>query len=295
MKSRYLVVWVLIACSIACGGSDQTRGPVVPSPFTPPASPSPAPPPPPPPGEVTYTVLDGWTREPVPGAVVIANGENTRTDAAGQVRLMTTPPTCLRVEVLAPGFLERSTCALPDITLWPVLDSADREATRRAAFGWHDTLSTTGRMIPVGVNLGANGSRPDVLQVWRAAADEIRELTQGRITFTFDVVGFLEGTILVTPGTAEHCEKSNLKPTETFGFCWDPRYGGDGYIVLADRFEDYVVARRVLASVLIGLHPAPGVFNDSAPAHDFSTFERKTLWMIGQQPGHVRWPDFDQF
>ena len=220
---RYVVACVLVACATACGGSDRPRDPAAPTTFnTPPPAPPPSPPPPPPPpGEVTYTVLDGWTREPVPGAVVNANGEQTRTDAAGLVRLFTTPPHCLRVQVLALGFLERSTCALPEITLWPIVNSDDREATRIAAFGYVDSITTTGRVMPIGVNLGAY--RPDVLRVWRAAADEIRELTSGGVIFNFDVVGFAEGTILVTPGSADGCAKSNLKPTETFGFCWDPR------------------------------------------------------------------------
>ena len=221
MVLRYLVICVLLACASACGGSDTTRGPAGPTTFN---TPPPAPPPPPPPGEVTYTVLDGWTREPVAGAVVNANGEQTRTDAAGHVRLFTTPPHCLRVEVLALGFLERSTCALPEITLWPIVNSDDREATRIAAFGYVDSITTTGRVMPIGVNLGAY--RPDVLRVWRAAADEIRELTSGGVIFSFDVVGFVEGTILVTPGSVDACAKSNLKPTETFGFCWDPRVLG---------------------------------------------------------------------
>jgi hypothetical protein len=240
-------------------------------------------------------MLDGWTREPVPGAVVNANGEQTRTDAAGQVGLLTSPPHCLRVQVLAPGFLDRSTCARPEITLWPVVNSDDREATRIAAFGYADSLTTSWRTMPIGVLMGANRSSPDVLRVWRAAADEIRELTAGAVRFDFDAVGYVEGAILLTQGSADACANSNPKPAETFGFCWDPRYWGDGYIVLADRFEDSVVARRVLASVVMYPHPAPGAMNQSQPAHDFSTFERKTLRMIGQRSGYVRWPDFDQF
>ena len=82
MKSRYVVACVLVACAPACRGPEPSRGPAVPTPVT---VPTPAPPPP---GEVTYTVLDGWTREPVPGAVVNANGEQTRTDGAGQVPLV---------------------------------------------------------------------------------------------------------------------------------------------------------------------------------------------------------------
>ena len=116
---------------------------------------------------MTYTVLDGWTREPVAGAVVNANGEQTRTDAAGHVRLFTTPPHCLRVQVLAPGFLERNACALPEITLWPIANSDDREATRIAAFGYGDSLTTNGREMPIGVNLGVYRSHADVLRVWR--------------------------------------------------------------------------------------------------------------------------------
>jgi hypothetical protein len=62
---RYLVGCVLVACATACGGSDTTRGPAGPTTFN-----NTSPPAPPPPGEVTYTVLDGWTREPVAGAMV---------------------------------------------------------------------------------------------------------------------------------------------------------------------------------------------------------------------------------
>ena len=204
MVLRYLVICVLLACATACGGSDTTRGPAAPTTV---GTPPPAAPPPPP-GEVTYTVLDGWTREPVAGAVVNANGEQTRTDAAGHVRLFTTPPHCLRVQVLALGFLERSTCALPEITLWPIVNSDDREATRIAAFGYVDSMTTNGR---VNAHWGEPGCQPsvDVLRVWRAAADEIRELTSGGIKFGLDVVGFVEGTIFVTTGSVEACAKSN--------------------------------------------------------------------------------------
>ena len=219
MKLRYLVGCVLVACATACGGSDTTRGPAGPTTFNTP------PPAPPPPGEVTYTVLDGWTREPVAGAMVNANDEQTRTDAAGQVRLLTNPP-CLRMQVVAPGFLERDTCALPEITLWPVANSDDRDATRIAAFGYGDNLTTNGREMPMGVVLGVNRSRADVWQAWRAAADEIRELTSGRIKFDLDAVQFVEGAILVTTGPAEACAKANASPAETFGYCWDPKYLG---------------------------------------------------------------------
>ena len=291
---RYLVGHVLVACATACGGSDTTRGPAGPTTFntSPPAPPPPPPLPPPPPEEVTYTVLDGWTREPVAGAVVNANGEQTRTDAAGQVRLLTNPP-CLRMQVVAPGFLERNTCALPEITLWPVANSDDRDATRIAAFGYGDSLTTNGREMPIGVNLGVNRSRTDVWQAWGAAADEIRELTSGRIKFDLDAVRFIEGSILVTTGPAEACAKANPSPAETFGYCWDPKYWGDGYIVLEDRVGDPVVVRRVLATVLMYPHPAAGILNKSQPAQQFSTFERKTLRMIGQRPGDVFWPDSD--
>src|SRR5262245_28412993 len=84
----------------------------------PPTAPAPGEPQPPLSNISTFSVTNGWTGEPVAGAVVSANGTQEVTDSAGQVRLSGTG--CLTVEVTASGFLERRTCSASGITLWPV-------------------------------------------------------------------------------------------------------------------------------------------------------------------------------
>src|SRR5262245_47523480 len=101
--------WVgsgLIIFAVACSG--PPTAPAAPQPPStispgPPAAPS-EPQPSPLPAMTTFTVTNGWTGEPVAGALVSADGTQAVTDSAGQVQFLKTG-NCLTVDVTVGGFL----------------------------------------------------------------------------------------------------------------------------------------------------------------------------------------------
>jgi hypothetical protein len=231
---------------------------------------------------------------------VSANGTQEVTDSAGQVRLPKTS-TCLRVEVKASGFLERRTCSHSAITLWPVANEEEREATRSMAFrddrlqaGWLAVVSVTEEL----------GKRPEVVQTWTSAANEIERLTSDRMSFSFVEPfprDYPDGGPIIGPAAATpDCHPGLSRwPIETGGFCgqWSPEH--DNYVlrlnVLPDRLTDSSVAVRALLVGARGMspHAMPGLMNRNRPDRELSTFERKTLHMIALRYGQVRWPDLD--
>ena len=279
---RFRIAWcVLLALANGCG--DPPTGPArIPGPVRP--------------VETTFTVSNGWTREPVAGARVSANDTQLVTDSAGQVRLMK-GERCVTVEVVASGFLERRTCAMSEITLWPVADAAEREATRLAAFsnsiryggGWNGPVQV---MLSPELRL-----REDVVQTWRGAANEIRQLTLGRYNFLFVAETPDPGYIIAEASSPPVCDFRLQWPLETSGFCTE--YADYSFLifhVVAARLTDGSVALRALLTSPVGMgsHPAPGLLNSGRPDQNLSEFERKTLHMIGLRKGvDVQWPDFD--
>lgn len=248
--------------------------------------------------QTTFTVTNGWTREPVAGATVSAgDGMVAHTDASGRLQLRKTG-SCLTVAVHATGFLERRTCTASEVTLWPIADAQEMEATRTAAF-YHDQLRAEWWSVPFDVTFATElRARGDVQETWVAAAYEIAQLTGGRISFRFvESVG--EGYIIAPASFPTVCSDGPRWPIETGGFCTEqtPGYFVDQIIVLPGRLTDRSVALRALLSVVGGIipHSLPGLMNTSRPDSELSAFERKTLHMIGlRRSVNVEWPDFDQ-
>jgi hypothetical protein len=299
----------LIIFAAACSGPPTAPGQPQPPPSVtsgPPTAPAePQPPQPPLPVVTTFTVTNGWTGEAVAGALVSADGIQAATDSAGQVRLVKTG-NCLKIDVTASGFLERRTCSAAAITLWPVADEEEREATRTMAFRNDQTLrGAFSSLTLIEVSLAEDlRNRSDVMQTWTFAANELQRLTLNRISIRFVdpfPAGHSDGGFVIAPaGAPPDCFVSLAPPwpIETGGFCegWAPEYD---YIlrinVLPDRLTDGSVALRALLVGGLGMRPhaMPGLMNSTRPDRELSTFERKTFHMIGLRYGRVMWPDLE--
>jgi hypothetical protein len=274
------ITWcVLLVLASGCGDPPTSPGPVVPV-------------------ETTFTVTNGWTREPVAGARVSANDTQALTDSRGQVRLVKGDP-CVTVEVVANGFLERRACVMSEVTLWPVADEAEREATRIAAFSGSIRYGGGDRPLLSLVMLSPElRTREDVVQTWVGAANEIRQLTLHQYSFQFVAETPDPGYIIAEASSPPVCGTGLglVWPFETSGFCAEEwvDYSNLRVNVAAGRITDGSVALRVLLGAVISSHPAPGLLNSGRPDQSLSEFERKTLHMIGLRKGvDVQWPDFD--
>lgn len=273
------LAWCGLAIAIgACGNSPTRPGPVDPQPG-------------PQQNTITLTVLDGWTRQPVAGAIV-SHGIDAVTDSAGRVQVRVTSDVCQTVTVRAAGFLDRRTCSSSEVTLWPVADALERDATRMAVF-YEDRLDSEWwsgvHLVRLAVELAEHD---EIRETWQLAAAEIQRLTGGRISFTFVNSG--QADFMVTKASAAPVCRLQLAWTiETAGFCsdwdWQSRIQ-----VLPDRLADRGTAlRALLASLTISAHPAPGLLNATEPASELSLFEQKLLHMLGIRRLDLNWPDYD--
>jgi len=252
-------------------------------------------------GQMTFTIINGWSREPVAGAAVTANGLEAATDTSGQVQFPATPSSCLTIGVTADGFLDRRTCGSANarqITLWPVANADEREVTRRWIFN-NDRISGDSWSVPTQIALGPEvAARAGVAETWRTAADAISEVSQGRIRFQWVPGAPEEGILIVAAETPVSCSAVPPWPFELGGFCvtYDPNvYYLDRLQVSPDRLTDRSMALRALLSeVGIRTHSLSGLMNMARPESAFSEYERRTLGMLGLRPRTVIWPDYDQ-
>ena len=252
-------------------------------------------------GQTTFTIINGWSREPVAGATVIANGGEVLTDASGQVQFPATPSNCLTIEVKAAGFLERRACgseSIRQITLWPVASADEREVTRKWIFN-NDQISGDHWSAPTRIALGPElSARAGIAETWSAATDAISEVSQGRIRFQWVTSAPEEGLLVEAAGAPVSCSVVPQWSFEIGGFCvkYDPNvYYLDRLQVSPDRLADRsTVLRALLSAVGIRTHGLPGLMNMTRPESDFSEYERKTLGMLGLRPRTVMWPDYDQ-
>jgi len=251
------------------------------------------------PSNTTFTVIDGWSRAPVVGAVVAANGLPAVTDASGQVHF---PPTksCVALDVTVAGYLDRRTCvAAPgQVTLWPVANADEAEVTRKWIFTRdqiHGDFWSAPTLITLSPDLAA---RPDVVATWKAATDAVTQVSQGRITFQWVPNAPEEGVLIETTGTTPSCRVMPPWPLDIGGFCIanDPDvYFLDRLKMSSDKVADPTVALRALLSAVgIRAHSLPGLMNMTRPQPELTEFERKTLGMLGLRRRTVTWPDFDQ-
>jgi hypothetical protein len=252
-------------------------------------------------GQTTFTIINGWSRAPVAGAAVTANGGEALTDALGQVQFPAPPSNCLTIEVKAAGFLERRTCGsanVRQITLWPVANADESDVTRKWIFN-NDQIRgdywSARTQIALGPELSA---RAGTAETWSAATDAISEVSQGRIRFQWVTSAPEEGVLVVAADAAASCSVSPPWSFEIGGFCvkYDPNvYFLDRLQVSPDRLADRsTVLRALLSAVGIRAHRLPGLMNMTRPESDFSEYERRTLGMLGLRPRTVMWPDYDQ-
>lgn len=251
-------------------------------------------------GQTTFTIVNGWSREPVPGAAVTANGREVATDASGHVQFPATSG-CLTIEVTAAGFLDRRTCgsaSASQITLWPVANADESGVTRKWLFN-NDRISGEYMAVPMQIAIEPElAARAGMPETWRAAADAITQVSQGRIRFEWVTSAPQEGVVIVEPDTPLSCSVVPPWPFEIGGFCitYDPNvYALDRLQVSPDRLTDGSLALRALLSEAgIKTQSLPGLMNMTRPDPDFSEYERRTLGMLGLRPRTVLWPDYDQ-
>jgi hypothetical protein len=282
MAAPYRLVALALALSAVACGRSQT-GLVQPTPT----------------GETTFLILDGWSQLPVVGAAVTVNGTQAVTDGAGKVRFPASTSNCVVIDVKATGFLDRRTCGssiAPQITLWPVANADEGEATRNWIF-FRDHLDRERWADPFEIALGPElATRADVAQVWRAATDTIQSASRGRIKFQW--VTHAPGDVVVEAAVMPlSCSVAPPWPYEIGGFCvtYDPVvYFLDRLRVAPERLADPTTAlRALLTKIGISTHTLPGLMNATRPEADFSDFERKTLGMVGIRLRTVTWPDDD--
>ena len=252
-------------------------------------------------GQTTFTIINGWSREPVAGATVTANGGEMRTDASGQVQIPAATSNCLTLEVRAAGFLDRRACGsanVPQITLWPVTNADESDATRNWIFR-NDQLRAEYWSAPIQIALGPEVSaRAGIAEAWSAATAAIGDVSQGRIRFQWVASAPEEGLVVVAASAPVSCSVAPAWSFAIGGFCvkYDPDvYYLDRLQVSPDRLADRSTALRALLSAVgIRAHNLPGLMNTTRPESDFSEYERKTLGMLGLRPRTVMWPDYDQ-
>lgn len=285
--SSRLAAFGLVVLAVACGRSPTAPGqPSAPDRVS---------------GQTTFTIINGWSREPVAGATVTANGGEVLTDAVGQVRFPATPSNCLTIEVKMAGFLERRACGsanVRQITLWPVANADESAVTRKWLFN-NDQISGDYWSTPTHIALGPElSARAGIAETWSAATDAISEVSQGRIRFEWVTSAPEEGLLIVAAGAPVSCSVVPPWSLEIGGFCvkYDPNvYYLDRLQVSPDRLADRSTAvRALLSAVGIRAHSLTGLMNIIRPESDFSEYERKTLGMLGLRPRTVTWPDYDQ-
>jgi hypothetical protein len=141
------------------------------------------------------------------------------------------------------------------------------------------------------------------LQTWTFAANEIQGLIMNKFSIGFtDTIPVGEGGLVIAAGGVPPVCVVLLSPpwaVETGGFCgqWAEH---EDYIlrlnVFPDRLTDGSIALRALlwGGIAMKPHAMPGLMNRNQPDRELSTFERKTLHMVGLRRGlDVVWPDFD--
>lgn len=291
-RAFHIALCATALAGCACGASPTSATPR-------PSSTVSAPPTPAPEGALptTLTVTDGWTGSPVAGARVSAEGTDAVTDIGGEVQMTRPTGTCLQVAILARGYLQRRTCATSTITLWPVADEYEVDATKAAAFSSGDRLNNVyqGEIVLA----PEVRQRPDLVAVWRAAADRVNTVTSGKLSLPIvNVSSGDDGYIVSFAGTPPTCRHPWFTWNfEVAGFCWDPtmNYFVQEITVSPERMGRVDVAvRALLYGTVLRPHSLRGLMNRTQPETDLSTFEEKTLRMMSLRwPTQARWPDFD--
>ena len=225
-------------------------------------------------------------------ANVSADAQTGVTDGDGKIQLTVDLPQCLTVTVRATGFLERRTCAWSgDVTLWPVENAAEEAATRAAAY--FKDRRAGGFPGPVEIVLTPElRQRADAVAAWKEAADEVRRLTHSALDIlTVDRFSDYQGWEIAPATAPTSCNHSKTVNFDIWGFCFEPtaEYFVDRIVVspaLLDRGD--VALRALLRALVLSPHPLAGLLNDNRPTTELSTFERKTLHMLGLRLGGSR-------
>lgn len=279
------VVWMPLLLASGCGRDSPNSSPTAPSPAAP----------------LLLRVVDGWTGEPVSGAVVRTNtGAN----------ITTTPDTLVDVSTCASlsvdagvRYLERrvfcrskSLSSENAISLWPVATVLERQETQKALF-------RDGRLAPPSLQPYYLGDEllaiPGGRDAWLSAAAAINDLTAGQwhvvVRVGLDDLDTNGDAVVVTVASDHRCRFSS-DPDPQSHYCYT---SGPGYFVPYLLLEPGWAARRDLAlkvlleSAKFGVGDLPGVTSHTNRTGDLSEVERRMLHMVGLRPVPISWPDWE--
>ncbi len=273
-----------VAGMVAVITASCSESPILPS--------DPLPPQPAPVVRDRLTIVSGWDRTPVFGAIVKMGIQQATTNADGQV--FESSEIGARLDIDAPGFLPRKTTvpANLDVTLWPVTNEQEADAIRSMVYDPADRGGATRPATPDDflVSISYDGADSfTAAPIWRREAANFGMLI-GR---GYQVVGNFqyetnEVAVQFKPGFR------NCTLVSTMGFC---RPSSPYHEVLVDpqRATDPAVVRRVVASwFLPGPNPLPGLMNIQSPDDTLSLLERQAIHMLLQRARPNRYPDSDR-
>jgi len=270
-----------------------------------PAAPSPIPQgpsasPPPQIAQISIRLTSGWDGRPVADSTVTINGEMHRTNTDGVVD--ETVSAGLLVEVQVDGFLPRTTPASPDpIGLWPVATAEEADTIHSMLYDWYgDDVPLVHAASPVDIQFDAaiasQVSMSAVRDVWRAAADQITELTDGRIRFVDPGAG-AKGHLRITLRSCGNLPICFRQPPYGFGDAVGDRQDFEIALGSAAAAVQPDVALRacVLAAIEFkggapNPSPLPGVLSGGSALSDF---ERRLVRLVSLRRSGNRWPDRD--
>jgi hypothetical protein len=201
-----------------------------------------------------------------------------------------------RVDIAMPGFLRRVTAAsTDDVTLWPVANDMEAAAIRSMLYEWYDPVPLQHSVSTLAIVLDARivAARPDAAGIWRDAASQVTDLTEGRIRFV-DSGESAAGRITI-----------QISPCSPLSVCQTPPYYSGSSDDRRDvTFEidstesaarpDVALRACVLSAINFTDHnPLPGLLAWPNPAPMLSDFERRLIRMATLRRSGTTWPDND--
>jgi hypothetical protein len=244
--------------------------------------------------------MSGGDGRPVADSTVTINGDVRRTNADGVAE--GTVPAGVMVDVRVDNFLPRTTTASTDpIALWPVATAEEADAIHLMLYDWYgDDVPLVHAASPLDIQFDAaitsQVSTSALADVWRAAAEEIAEATDGRIRFVDPGAG-ARGHLRITVRSCGNLSICFRQPPYGFGDVVGDRQDFEVALGSAAAAVQPDVALRatVLGAIEFkGGAPTPSRFPGVLSGGSvLSDFERRLLRLVSLRRSGNRWPDRD--
>jgi len=251
---------------------------------------------------MTLRFTSGWDHALIADTEIAINGATYQTNGDGIVNAVF--PVGAPIDVRVPNYLPRTVRAGADpIALWPIAGTAEADALQSMLYEWFDELMPLSHAVSTldvqfDPALSAQVSSATLESVWRAAGDEIAELTENRIRF-----------VPVDAGAKGHLQIA-VRACGALTICF--RLGPYGFDqTVSDRLNfdiglgsadaalrpDVALRASVLAAIEFKSgspfpSPLPGLLHDGSALTDF---ERRLIRLASSRKSGNRWPDRDPF